>query len=79
MHGQTLNTVKDTKYSGVPITLFLDWNIHINKITARQGKPDVRLRETQHQSTVATPEDKGLQSTGMSPPLEPDICLLLPA
>ena len=35
LHGHTLNRVKSTKYLGLTITSDLNWNKHINNITAR--------------------------------------------
>ena len=35
LHGHTLNRVKSTKHLGLPITSDLNWNKHINNITAR--------------------------------------------
>ena len=38
LHGHTLNRVKSKKYLGLMITLDLNWNKHINNITARTNQ-----------------------------------------
>ena len=38
LHGHTLNRVKSTKYVGLTITSDLNWNKHINNITARANQ-----------------------------------------
>ena len=38
MHGHTLNRLKSTKYLGLTITSDLNWNKHINNITARANQ-----------------------------------------
>ena len=38
LHGHTLNRVKSTKYLGLTITSDLNWNKHINNITARANQ-----------------------------------------
>ena len=65
LHGYTLNRVKSTKYSGLTITSDLNWNKHINNITARanQSLGFVKRNVKTRSKLIKTKVDKALVRT----------------
>ena len=65
LHGYTLNGVKSTKYSGLTIISDLNWNKHINNITARanQSLGFVKRNVKTRSRLIKTKVDKALVRT----------------